>query len=230
MCDRTFPAATTSRPIFASVAGILSESSQTPAFERLRLRATGTEAESMNASRDIAVLTSSRSQTLGSRVEFLRARLGVEARHAGRMTREVTWCLRLRPRGGVAHDVLHLAALSLRLRVEWRARDIHPWDHDLSEHRQAQLFARQCLEDVDAAIARMFDRVPEMQVLEVVVRAPRSGAIIMSGVVHRDDLRGTSHLTLEMKLRTIGMKYQLFDCRFESLPSPEGLPRAAGGL
>ncbi len=76
------------------------------------------------------------------------------------MTREIARALSLQPRGGVAHDVLHLDALSLRLRVEWQARDVHPWDRDLSEHRQAQLFARQCLKDVDTAIARVFDRVP----------------------------------------------------------------------
>jgi hypothetical protein len=184
----------------------------------------------MSASSDVTVLTESLSQTLGSAVEFLKARLGVEAPRTGKMTREITRSLRLQPRGGVAHDVLRLAALSLRLRVEWRARDVHPWDHDLSEHRQAQLFARQCLKDVDTAIARVFDRVPEMQVLEVVVRAPRSGAIIMSGVVHRDDLRGASHLTLEMKLRTIGIKYQLFDRRFESVPSPADVHQAVAGL
>jgi hypothetical protein len=188
------------------------------------------EAQSMSASSDVTVLTESLSQTLGSAVEFLKARLGVEAPRTGKMTREITRSLRLQPRGGVAHDVLRLAALSLRLRVEWRARDVHPWDHDLSEHRQAQLFARQCLKDVDTAIARVFDRVPEMQVLEVVVRAPRSGAIIMSGVVHRDDLRGASRLTLDMKLRTIGMKYQLFDRRFESVPSPADVHQAVAGL
>jgi hypothetical protein len=82
-------------------------------------------------------------------------------------------------------------------RVEWRARDLHPWDYDLSTQRQAQLFARQCLKDVDAAITRLFERVPEMHVLEIVVRAPRSEAVLMSGVVHRDDLREASHLALQ---------------------------------
>ena len=96
----------------------------------------------MNASSDVTVLTESLSQTLGSAVEFVKTRLGVAAPRTGKMTREIARSLSLQPRGGVAHDVLHLDALSLRLRVEWRARDVHPWDRDLSEHRQAQLFAR----------------------------------------------------------------------------------------
>jgi hypothetical protein len=184
----------------------------------------------MNASSDVAVWTSSISQTLGSAVESLKTHLRVQVPRTGRMTREVSRSLRLQPRGAIAHDVLGLAALSLRLRVEWRARDVHPWDRDLSEHRQAQRFAQQCLRDVDTAIARLFERFPEMHVLELVVRAPRSGAVIISGVVHRDDLRAASHLALEMKLRTIGMKYQLFDDRFESTPSTDTVHQAVAGL
>jgi hypothetical protein len=176
-----------------------------------------------------AVLTSSLSHTVESMIVSLKTQVGAEAPRTGKMTHVVTRALRLQPRGAIAHDVLHLRALSLRLRVEWRARDVHPWDHDLSEQRQAQLFARQCLEDVDTAITRLFERVPEMHVLEVVVRAPRSNSVIMFGVVHREDLRGASHLALEMKLRTIGMKYQLFDCRFESMVS-DGVHKAVSGL
>jgi hypothetical protein len=175
------------------------------------------EAQSMNASSDVAALTSPLSQTLGNVVGFFKARLAVQALRTGAMTREVTRSLRLSPRGAIAHDVLDVAALSLRLRVEWRAREVHPWDHDLPEPQQAQLFARQCLEDVEAAMTRLFEKIPEMYVLELGVRDPRSNAVIMSGVVHRDDLLGASHLALEMKLRTVGMKYQLFDRRFESI-------------
>jgi hypothetical protein len=188
------------------------------------------EAQAMNASSDVAVLTSSISHTLGSVVVFLKTRLDVLAPRTGTMTRAVTRSLRLKPRGAVARDVLHLAALSLRLRVEWRARDVHPWDHDLPETQQAQLFAGQCLEDVEAAMTRLFERIPEMYVLEIVVRHPRSNAVIMSGVVHRDDLLGASHLALEMKLRTVGMKYRLFDRRFESIPSPEADHQAVAGF
>jgi hypothetical protein len=184
----------------------------------------------MSASSHVAVLTSSLSQALGNVVVSLKTRGESQAHRPGKMTREVTRSLRLRPRGAIAHDVLHLAALSLRLRVEWRAREAHPWNHDLSTRRQAQLFARQCLEDVDAAIMRLFERVPEMQVLEIVVRAPRSEVVLMSGVVHRDDFREASHLALQMKLRTIGIKYQLFDCRFESVPSPDGVHKAVAAL
>ena len=183
----------------------------------------------MNASSDVAALTSPLSQTLGSVVGFFKARLAVQALRTGAMTREVTRSLRLSPRGAIAHDVLDMTALSLRLRVEWQATDVHPWDRDLSEPQQAQLFARQCLEEVDAAITRLFERVPEMYVLELGVRDPRSNAMIVSGVVHRDDLPGASRLALEMKLRTVGMKYQLFDRRFEPAPSPDDVREAVAG-
>jgi hypothetical protein len=92
----------------------------------------------MSASSHVAVLTSSLSQGLGNVVVSLKTRGESQAHRPGKMTREVTRSLRLRPRGAIAHDVLHLAALSLRLRVEWRARDVHPWNHDLSTQRQAQ--------------------------------------------------------------------------------------------
>jgi hypothetical protein len=75
--------------------------------------------------------------------------------------------------------------------------------------------ARQCLEDVDTAITRLFKRIPEIQVLEIVVRDHRSHAVIMVGVVDRDDLCGASTRALEMRLKTIGMQYRLSDCRFE---------------
>jgi hypothetical protein len=43
----------------------------------------------MNASSDVALLTSSLSQTLGSAVESLKIRLRVQVPQTGKMTREV---------------------------------------------------------------------------------------------------------------------------------------------
>jgi hypothetical protein len=64
----------------------------------------------------------------------------------------VVHALALTPRGAVPKDVLAIKSLVVGLRVEWFARDVHPWDRDLPERRKAELFAQQCLEDVDAAI------------------------------------------------------------------------------
>jgi hypothetical protein len=53
------------------------------------------------------------------------------------------------------------------------------WDRDLSEQKQAEVFARQCLEDVDTAMSRLFKSIPEIDILEVVVRDHRSHAVLM---------------------------------------------------
>jgi hypothetical protein len=74
--------------------------------------------------------------------------------------RMVVGALAVRPRGGIANDVLALQKLSIGLHLEWLARDLHPWDRDLPEGSRAELFVQQCLEDADAAIPRLFHRLP----------------------------------------------------------------------
>jgi hypothetical protein len=57
--------------------------------------------------------------------------------------------LALRPRGTIPNDVLALSNLRLSghcLQLEWRARDIHPWDRDLPDSLQAELFSIQALQ------------------------------------------------------------------------------------
>ena len=69
--------------------------------------------------------------------------------------------LALRPRGAVPNDVLILNSLILSshcLKLEWRARDIHPWDRDLPPAQQAELFSEQALQDTDVALNRLFRR------------------------------------------------------------------------
>jgi hypothetical protein len=58
------------------------------------------EAQSMSVSNTVAVLTSSLSQALVGFVESLQERLGVKPRRTAKVTREVSWSLRLKPRGG----------------------------------------------------------------------------------------------------------------------------------
>jgi hypothetical protein len=77
--------------------------------------------------------------------------------------------LTLRPRGGIPNDVLVLNRLVLSghcLELEWRARDIHPWDHDLPPARQAELFSKQALEDTDLALIRLFHSLSEIEQIE----------------------------------------------------------------
>jgi hypothetical protein len=128
--------------------------------------------------------------------------------HSERITRRVEQALALRPRGAVYNDVLAVQRLAVLLRVEWFARDVHPWDYDLPERRRSELFAQQCLEDVDAAIPRLFDQLPEIDTLEIRVLERESKAQIITGIVHRRDLIAPVSSSLGMRLKTIGVHYQ----------------------
>jgi hypothetical protein len=103
------------------------------------------------------------------------------------------------------------------LRVEWFARDVHPWDRDLPERRKAELFAQQCLEDVDAAIPRLFEQLPEIEVVEIGVLERASESKIIAGVVHRSDLNAQVGSSLGMRLKTIGINYRCADLRLEPI-------------
>ena len=52
------------------------------------------------------------------------------------------------------------------LQLEWREREIHPWDRDLPPSRQGELFGEQALQDTDAALIRLFQRLPEIEQIE----------------------------------------------------------------
>jgi hypothetical protein len=137
--------------------------------------------------------------------------------HSANIRRRVAHALALKPRGAVRDDVLAIKHLAVGLRVEWFARDTHPWDRDLPERRQAELFAQQCLEDVDAAIPRLFKGLPEIEVLEISVLERNSQSRIITGVVHRSDFAGCLDSSLGMRLKTIGLNYQCSGLRLEPI-------------
>ena len=137
---------------------------------------------------------------------------------SNRIGRRVASALALKSRGAVWNDVLSIEDLSVRLHVEWLARDVHPWDRDLPERRQAELFAQQCLEDVDAAIPRLFEQLPEIDVLEIGVLERGSKTRIIAGTIHRSDLVARESSSLGMRLRMIGINYQRTNLRFEPIP------------
>ena len=125
--------------------------------------------------------------------------------------------LALKPRGAVPKDVLAIKSLVVGLRVEWFAREVHPWDRDLPQRRQAELFAQQSLEDVDAVIPRLFEQLPEIDVVEIGVLERASESKIIAGVVHRSDLNAQVSSSLGMRLKTIGINYRCADLRFEPI-------------
>jgi len=138
--------------------------------------------------------------------------------YPSRIARRVAHALALKPRGAVRNDVLAINSLVVALRVEWFARDIHPWDRDLPEDRKAELFAQQCLEDVDAAIPRLFEQLPEIDLLEVEVLERGSKSKVIAGLVRRADLEARVSSSLGMRLKTLGINYRCADLRLEPIP------------
>jgi hypothetical protein len=126
----------------------------------------------------------------------------------GRLRRTVERALALTPRGFVPHDILRLRRLSAQLKIEWRARDLHPWDRELSADRQAALFREQALVDTDAAIARSFNLLPEVTAIEVRVLEPYAPErVILTGTVGRHDAQASRSLSSpRMRLTMMGVR------------------------
>ena len=128
----------------------------------------------------------------------------------GRLRRTVKRALALTPRGFVPHDVLRLSRLSAQLKMEWRARDVHPWHRDLPAERQAALFREQTLVDTDAAIARSFQLLPDVAAIEIRVLEPHApDRVILVGTVGRHDALASRSLSSpRMRLNMMGVRCQ----------------------
>jgi hypothetical protein len=93
--------------------------------------------------------------------------------------------LALHHRGEARRDGLTLTQVSHHLEIEWRARDVHPWDRASASQEREFLFAQQSMEDTDAALSRLFNELPELDVIDFAVTHPDSGQRILSGTVKR---------------------------------------------
>ena len=93
--------------------------------------------------------------------------------------------LALHRRGEVQSDGLSLLDVSIKLTVNWRERDIHPWDRDLPEAQAAPRLLDQTLHDTEDAVERIFAAFPEANTLELSVfeSDPTSNRVLMSGLV-----------------------------------------------
>jgi hypothetical protein len=132
--------------------------------------------------------------------------------------------LALPPRGAVPHDVLPLKSLRLCghcLQLEWHARDIHPWDRHLPISRQAELFSQQALQDTDAALMRLFQRLREIEQVEFqVLNLMPAGGIILAGVVDRESaLDPEPPPSLRMRLKMLGVHFKMADDHLMLLPA-----------
>jgi hypothetical protein len=127
-----------------------------------------------------------------------------------RFRRSVEDALALHRRGEVRSDGLKLNCMSSHLEIRWHARDIHPWDRDLLRgSRKQAAFTEQALADTEAAILRLFEKLPYVDVIELSVLEPASETLIAAGTVHRTDVstRRAHLLSVGMRLREIGVQY-----------------------
>jgi len=121
--------------------------------------------------------------------------------------------LALHRRGEVRTDGLSVENACLRLEISWHARDVHPWDRDLPVNEKQTEFTEQALADTEAALLRIFERRPEIDVIDLTVLHPKSQAVMAAGTVHRSDLNAARPhlLSVNMRLRQLGVT-----CRFGS--------------
>ena len=124
--------------------------------------------------------------------------------------------LNKRPRE-VRTDGLSLSQFRNRLQIEWRARDVHPWDRGLPQSRVMELFAKQCLDDTGAAIERLFAELPEIEFIDFTVIDPKSSAPILQGSVDRSEANMVNDVSPGMKLKKFGARYRLTNWCFEPL-------------
>ena len=127
--------------------------------------------------------------------------------------------LALHRRGEVRPDGLFPFTFAVRLTVNWRERDIHPWDRDMPENCKAPRLVQQTLKDTEDAVERIFAAFPEANTLEVNVfeRDPASNRVIVSGVVRRSDLGRVSSSSIWMRLRMLGITYRLVNDHLEPI-------------
>jgi hypothetical protein len=127
-----------------------------------------------------------------------------------RYHRCIKQALALHLRGEARRDGLTVDNVSSRLEIRWRARDIHPWDRDLAKYEREVMFTEQALADTEAAVYRLFERLPQVDVIELSVLEPKSETQIATGTVHRSDLNAARPdlLSVGMRLREVGVTYR----------------------
>jgi hypothetical protein len=123
--------------------------------------------------------------------------------------RRIKQALALHLRGEARRDGLTVDNVSSRLEIRWRARDIHPWDRHLPRYEREVMFAEQAMADTEAAVVRLFERLPEVEVIDLSVVEPASETLIAAGAVHRSDLNAPRPRlsSVGMRLREVGIRY-----------------------
>jgi hypothetical protein len=133
-------------------------------------------------------------------------------RKHGFYRRRIEQALDLERRGEVRKDGLQLGEMQHRLEIRWRARGVHPWDRHLDREERHARFIEQALIDTEAAIARLFEALPEVDLIDLRVTHPGSDATMLSGSVHRSDFddRRLSP-SVRMRLTEIGVSLEALE-------------------
>jgi hypothetical protein len=123
--------------------------------------------------------------------------------------RRIQHALELHRRGEARKDGLQLGNLQHRLEILWRARDTHPWDRHLPPALKRSRFIEQALVDTEAALARLFKAVQEVDVIDLCVTDPASEATLLSGTVTRSDFQNMRPSpSVRMRLSQIGVNLE----------------------
>lgn len=137
---------------------------------------------------------------------------------AWKYRRRIARALALNRRGEVRRDGLRIIEASMRLKVQWRARLIHPWDRDLPTDITARLLVEQSFADTEAALDRLFSILPEVDSIELTVLDPVSDQKIMTGIVHRSDVEAARcFASVKMRMRESGIDFRFTDSQLCSL-------------
>jgi hypothetical protein len=106
-------------------------------------------------------------------------------RKVSRVRKAIQSALDLHNRGEARRDGLALTQLSHHLRIEWRARDVHPWDRASESEERKILLAEQPVAGADAALSRLLNELPEIDVVEFRVTHPETEQRVLAGKVER---------------------------------------------
>jgi hypothetical protein len=119
----------------------------------------------------------------------------------------------------VRPDGLRREQTSVRLLINWRARNLHPWDLDLVGNRRALRLIEQTLSDTLAALERLFAALPEVDVIDFKVLEQDVGkdGTLMSGSIPRQDFETWHPSSAVMRLKLLGVNCNLVNSRFEPL-------------
>ena len=146
-----------------------------------------------------------------------------------RYRRNVECALALHRRGEVRRDGLNPVNIATHLEIEWRARDIHPWDRSiLSPAERATAFVKQSLADTEAAVHRLFAALPHVDVISLKVLDQISENVIISGTVSRPAISADAErLSIGMRLMYLGLTYHSAGSLFEALEQNDSSAPAA---